>query len=599
MGNRRAIAISASLIEGNAAGTAERAALKPGIIKGEVIEGTEGLRLSRYTELTRLLEEEHPEFDRVWASYLEYCNLYGSQDLPLDVHSSALRKGVPTREQLNRFVQKDLKSGRLSFTAPYKWEFRFQEVIRSMHRSRLAPPLEDFHFILQQFAISGHFKGSRSILKVIDRFTVKPNHITYGLCLKATAFRLKLPYEEESRASMVHEASQFCMDILRAMAKAQTLYTSINLDLCARILKESLDVRSLEQFLETGYGINLTYPDQPPLKQSVAHQKDMPNTHLPITTSTLNTTIDIFGKRSHLSKMIIAFETLTQPLDAYYSTPSRDFDDDDDWPSFDESLAQKPPYAQPNTTTYNYLIKHCSQIGNFTMARHYILELFDLDQRVTRKLIQDLATNGRETVVAPKFAITRRTLLPLWGWSHRDKHRPLAEWVKKLCEEAIQRKNGSLDFFRKARTHQEEEDDSEYSELIRHEDGKDAASILEIDIEDDTPLSSTKVFDEKLHVRILRQDLRELEDLLEVVNEGIDRIRIRIKERLRRRVWEGKDIFLADRGSRVILPRDNWRHISIPPEESTRHVPQYRGGWKPNSPYFTPSYGRERTAEDK
>jgi len=560
----------------------------------------------RYKALCDSLTNEDVNPYRVWGNYFEFCSQYGPEQLSYEIHSATLRRCVPPAKIVRADAIQKLQEG-VELPMPHRWEYRFQTIVRWIYMSGGTPTLEDFHFILEQFAVTGHFHGSKSILQELKRLKISPSYKTYGLCLQCAAHRLKLPCEESKRALLVSEASQMCMEILESMSKDKVPCTSVNLDLCIRILKESVDVPAFEKLLQIGYGIDLSYPDQPLLKTAQPSDKDADSqaiTWLPFSTAALNTTIDVFGKRKLLSRMVAAFEVLTKPLDTYYGSPSRDFDDDDDWAAYNEENKAIPPRAEPNTTSYNFMIKHCTQAGSFVLARHYILEAFDIDQEQTNKLRDDLKNKPLDLVQAPKLTVTRAILLPIFGLANRTKHLPLADWVVRLCDEALSRKAEAISYFSELHKRDvvTEIDDSPVEEVAIASGPRSSilrTEPLDLDLNSLQPEASRRrPFDVELHISILEKDLQELQMLAESAKEARERLSSRIKERLRRRIWNQKDIYLVSAGRRVVLQRNSWRSITIPPPEETpapkRHnyAPRTISGRNPVNPYFTPSFGR-------
>jgi len=598
----------------------------------------------QHRALWESLTDEDVNPYRVWGNYFDFCSQYGPEQLSPEIHAMALRRSVPSTKAVREQAVQKLQEGQ-PMPLPHKWEYRFQTIIRWIHMSGGTPTLDDYHFILEQFAATGHFHGSKSILDELKRLKISATYRTYGLCLQCAAHRLKLPCEEERRSTLITEASQLCLEILESMSNTKIPCTSVNLDLCIRILKESVDVPAFEKFLQIGYGVDLSFPDQPPFKASPpaseADQKDTLN-YLPFSTAALNTTIDILGKRRLLSRMVSAFEVLTKPLGSYYGSPSRDFDDDDDWPTFTEDAKIAPPGAEPNTTTYNTLIRHASQSGSFILARHYILEVFDLDQQVSAKLRNDFGNKPAELIQPPRLAINRGTMLPIFGFANRSKHLPLTDWVVRLCAEAISRKEEAISYFsefsgrierpsatdsvsegsafedaREEQVHTVPLDSAlegsafeKASEEVVNMAAPDSSSslsnsppplkgtdALDLDLESQEPYTFYRPFDVNLHLRILERDRRELQRIYDTAKETRERLSARIKERIRRRIWNGKDIYLVSLDERVILPRQSWRSISVPPPEISANPKRQKYGsrtqiGRPVNPYFTPSYGR-------
>ena len=67
-----------------------------------------------------------------------------------------------------------------------------------------------------------------------------------------------------------------------------------------------------------------------------------------------------------------------------------------------------------------------------------------------------------------------------------------------------------------------------------------------------------KPFDINLHISILQRNLYDAERFAAHLEHLVGRTTQRIKERLGRRVWGGRDIYMADVNRRIILSREAW-----------------------------------------
>jgi hypothetical protein len=68
----------------------------------------------------------------------------------------------------------------------------------------------------------------------------------------------------------------------------------------------------------------------------------------------------------------------------------------------------------------------------------------------------------------------------------------------------------------------------------------------------------------------LQRDVRQLERLSSDAEATLGRTIHRIKERLGRRVWSGKDVWLGDELARVPVTKEDWRDVVnfVAPEEA-------------------------------
>lgn len=70
-----------------------------------------------------------------------------------------------------------------------------------------------------------------------------------------------------------------------------------------------------------------------------------------------------------------------------------------------------------------------------------------------------------------------------------------------------------------------------------------------------------KILDINLHIRILTRDLAEISTFAQTLDKVLGRTTQRVKERLGRRVWAGKDVYLSTEDRRTVVPRGRWREI--------------------------------------
>jgi hypothetical protein len=83
---------------------------------------------------------------------------------------------------------------------------------------------------------------------------------------------------------------------------------------------------------------------------------------------------------------------------------------------------------------------------------------------------------------------------------------------------------------------------------------------LQVDLNAPPPPPTTirKPFDIDRHIWLLERDVQELGELVNRMEDGVRRLSQRVKERLGRRVWQGKDIYLMSQNRRVHLNRREW-----------------------------------------
>ncbi|KAJ7742405.1 hypothetical protein DFH07DRAFT_964454 [Mycena maculata] len=388
---------------------------------------------------------------RVWANYTNLLTFLGYERLPLEIHQEVLRKCTPNSRLLRAAATRRIFAGNIP-RVPHIYEGRFQAVVRNMRASGGQPTLDDFHFILEQFAAVGHHFGVMQIYLELTTLGIVPRTKTFGLCLQAIAHRLTLPVAPRDRPRRIAVTRRMVSDIVNAMKIYNIPFTSVNLDLTMRILKETTDMQGFETLMKWGYGIDLRNPDCPPLEYlTSASGTDTQRTPKPqpFSTAALNMTIDTLGRLGDISRMVQAFEVLTTPLPRYSpNARSCDEDDDDDFGVPPEpTLAFTPPFANPNTTTYNILMRHVCRAGHAVLARHYLLQAMELDKKVMLDLKNQIGHMPLREVPAPHFAINRGTLLSVFHDSSHDKNLGLMRWLHSKFPRILRKKRGELKYF--------------------------------------------------------------------------------------------------------------------------------------------------------
>ncbi|RDB23291.1 hypothetical protein Hypma_009564 [Hypsizygus marmoreus] len=537
----------------------------------------------------RKLEELRDSLDRkasptrVWSHYTALLNVVGYEKLPKTLHQEVLKLCSASNAELRVSAARRLVAGNKP-TSPHIHEGRFRTVIRNIRAMDVTPDLEDYHFILEQFAAVGHHVGAIQVYKEIKHVGLEPRTKTFGLCLQAIAHRLTLPVSPAKKANRTAETRQMIADLMSDMRNIGIPFTSANLDLTIRILKETLDEEGFENLMKWGYGIDLANPDRPPLEYlgsgTISSDLGMSRnavpglpTPQPFSTAALNTTIDMLGRFGNVSRMVQAFEVLTQPLPRAGQHLFTSFDDDDDFGVADgpPTTTFIPPHAKPNTTTYNMLLRHLCKAGHTILARHYLVEAIHLDRDAANLLKRNFFRVPLDKLHAPHFAINRGTLLPVFGESNRDKNLGLLRWLTTKLPTIMRWKRERLAFYAAAREHIKKQrptpsESSPPSPINpRTPSNKPhSGSVFDVDLNaDPTPSSPppVKIFDVDLHVRILERDVEEIEAFSKHAHLILGRTTQRVKERLGRRVWNGKDIYLSMEDARMKVEREKWVEI--------------------------------------
>ncbi|KAJ7667812.1 hypothetical protein DFH06DRAFT_1183646 [Mycena polygramma] len=494
---------------------------------------------------------------RVWANYTNLLTFLGYESLPLEIHRQVLRKCTPSSRLLRASATRRLFLGNPP-RIPHMYEGRLQAVVRNIRATGEHASLDDYNFILEQFAAVGHHFGA------------------YG---GAIAHRLTLPVAQKDKARRIDATRRMVSDLVNAMKSFNIPFTSVNLDLTMRILKETTDMQGFETLMKWGYGIDLG--------------------------------------QSRLSSTGVLTTPLPRPSRNATSSSYHEEDDDDDYSASPEATpAFPPPFAPPNTTTYKILLRHICQAGHAVFARHYLNQAMELDRQVMLELKYNIGNMPLEEVPAPHFAINRGTLLSVFGQSNRDKNAGLMRWLYSKFHRILKKKGAELQFFTRYRNGRRRRRLWPYEEPSTHilpdlpsatlqsvlpspeplllprsrsttimdrwKAPKDVGGVFDVDVDDDTPVLPTplKTFNLDLHIRVLERDIAEIKALQAHVQTILERTTRRVKERLGRRVWRGKDIYLlTDGGSRRRVSTARWEQIAGfkakepgPRRRSERHV---------------------------
>lgn len=507
----------------------------------------------------------------VWANYTNLLASLGNESLPIELHQQVLRRCSPPKKELKRELVRKLASGRNGFVTP-AFESRFQTLMGNIRNLGLRPSLGDYNFVLEQFAAVGYYEGAAEVYEEIKRVGHVPNHETFGYCMQAIAYRLTLPVPAHSRESAISHMQNVFRSYMSDMRSYRIPMAGVHLDLTVRILKETLDYQGFEAILRWGYGIDLSNPDRVALEYSdpTSKDKDKPSTPIvpfPFTTAALNTTIDMLGRLGDVSKLVQAFEVLTQPLpraNQHFFNSFESDEDDDFGVSVDVASTSRfqPAHASPNTTTYNLLLRHLCRDGHAILARHYIMQARRLD-RSTSWTLKHMVLHHRaqkrplSEIPAPHFSISRLTLLPVFGESNRDKNLGLMRWLSTKVPYLIAKQKKDLEFYLST------SEDLEIADSPPPQPPSPPLEISDLDITNPAPpeVPKTKFFDINLHIQILKRNISELEGFNERLAFVLGRTTQRVKERLGRRIWDSKDVFLSTERTRMNLTKEEWKGI--------------------------------------
>ena len=564
------------------------------------------LRERKVSDLRSLLSLKTPSPSRVWGNYLELLQYYGTAKVPLDIHQSVLRKCAPPASHIRAVAARKMASGR-RYKQDVLYESRYQRIIRNIRSAGDTPALEDYHCVLELFAAVGNHTAAMMVLTEIGRVGLVKSPLTYALCLQALSHRLSLPVYHLDRPALVDEVTEHCMTILNEMADRGVPYAPVNVDLAFRILKETMNMEGFTMLMRNAYGIDLAYPDRAPLEywgkvrnaaKEAEAQGNLPvpfPPQLPLTLSAFNTALDYLARSKNVSKLVQTFEVLTNPLSSASSNSNSFADEDDD--DFGVSNPQVAPYMspriEPNTTSFGTLLRGVCNAGHAVLARHYVLVAMEEERKHSTFMTYMTVSRPPDQVPAPRLSINRSILQPVFHLANHDRDIELLRWIAVRIKRAISRHQRALKLYNVAR--------SKWIESGVYQPKRALDTDLEDDVGNDLPSAAPtsrfasffspssssretsaafdpsssgfenfnasaiqpeeerKPFDIDLHLKLLERELEELEDLDRRADAVLARSTQRVKERLGRRVWGSKDIYLRDVNRRTFVPKEVFR----------------------------------------
>lgn len=506
---------------------------------------------------------------QLWSAYSALVGIAGSNCIPLEIHQQVLRRCWPSTSLLRQSVVRGLEQGKLPEAVDFPEE-RFHAILRNIRSMGLQPTLDDFNAILEKFAIVGHYQGCWEIYKDLKRSACTPSQMTFGYCFQSIAHRFSLPIPKASRETMVVITQDMFSTYMTDMRSFGVPMNPVSFDLSIRILKETLDKEGFENVMGWGYALDLSNPDRSALEFSDPSPVGSDGSRLvpfPFTTTALNTTIDVLGRLGDIPKMIQTFEVLTQPLpyanEHFFSTFESDESDDYGVKITMDSLA-RIPHTKPNTTTFNIMLRHICRTDHAVFARHYLNHARMLDRQTAHFLRNEVqhalsANKPLEGIPSPRMNMNAGILLPILGQGNKDKNLGLLKWLQSKMPTILRKCKGDLEYFRNVL--QEVKQESLKSSPLLNK--PPPPPILSMDIKNPPPPEHpvVKPFNIELHVAILSRNYTQLEEFSKRLRFVVGRTHERVKERLGRRVWNNKGVFLRDDGIRTTVTKENWRDI--------------------------------------
>jgi len=542
---------------------------------------TDSLTYEQKASIRELLEavQTHHSPHHIWAHYTNLVSLLGNRQLPVEIHQQVLRRCSPPKEYIRSWIVKKMaaKGNNVKIKSP-TFEPRFRILMTNIRNLGVQPSLDDYNYVLQQLAASAHYKGASNVYEEMKRVGHVPDQTTYAACLQAMAYRLSLPIHPKTKPDLVARMQRLFKGYMADMRQFKVPMSAASLDFSLRILKGTLDTEGFESIMRSGYGIDLSNPDRVALEYEDPTSKtqniDLLPAPFPFTTTVLNTTIDMLGILGNVTKMVQTFEVLTQPLpqaNQHFFNSFESDEDDDYGVSIDVPSSSRvpPPSAVPNTTTYCILLRHLCALGHATFARHYINQALRLDHEASWALKRAVEYNVNrnlplDTVSSPRFTMNRNMFLTVMGETNKDKNLGLMKWLSTKIYRIIKRQKGSLERYQKLRE-QLLEAQVDLPPPPPPPRRPRVIPALDVDLQNHTTpeveTPKVKPFNLNLHIDILQRNVSELERFQSRLEFLVGRTSQRVKERLGRRVWQSRDIYLATEGERKVVSKEQWREM--------------------------------------
>ncbi|VDC06926.1 unnamed protein product [Peniophora sp. CBMAI 1063] len=548
--------------------------------------------------LLELMSRPNPQMNAVWHAYEDLLAYAGDDVLPLEIHQLALRNSVLSPHEARRVSKSKYLTVHFP-DEPLPLENRMRSVLQTIKDGGMVPALEDFHFVLRMYASVGHFAAAEKMLAEVGECGLKPVPATYGYVLQACAHRSRLPSHAK------HVATQQLVECVRrliaVMAERNIPMAPVNVDLAARVLRYGADEEGFAQLVKYAYDFDLAFTDHAPIdvasaSTSTAIPASMPRSRL--STAALNMIIDELGRTRRISKMVEAFEVLTNPLPQPSSAEVAGWDEDEDG-GYTPMTASAPASAPPNTTSFRLLITHAAKAGHVALARHYILHAMHLETQESRRIRAALRVRPPVALpVQPQVAVHVRMLYPLLHVAVRKHDVGLLRFVRSAALRSIRSKWGDIDVLTEWRAAVEAQEAADrlappppppaVEEAATFPFEKNESVAEDADVFAPlptpprlstffTPSSSTpslrpkpdhitayepadrKPLNYALHMLLLQTERSRLDELVVLTSKLYARAQLRIKERLGRRVWRDQDVYVRSVGDRVRVDKNYWR----------------------------------------
>lgn len=516
------------------------------------------MKLEKKAKAKQNVGAPYSDHTKIYEHYLAAVNCQEDTLIPLEIHQAALRACTPSQADIRVYTAQLLQQKRLGWhqiTHPY--EPRFQKIMQNIADAGFNPSIQDYHFIMSQFAAAGHHDGISKYMHYMRRAGLEPENQTFGYFLQSVAHRVSLPIPTPQRAAVVRRLVDAAMQVLREMSDRRMTPSPANLDLTFRILTEVHDAKGLVESLKLGYGMDLDYLDSPPINAASVPSKSTADSSPMVSrfsTSALNSLLETLGRWGQISKMVSVFETVTTPLRVPAKPDKTSDDDDDDFLPIKQEW--KPPSAEPNTTTFNILINYCVENGHSVLAKHYARWAVYKEHMDINRLRDELREKPLSEVMGPIVAVNPRILRPILSLAYRRRDVELLRWARRMCKLAVRLKYRSWTYYHQTKSEYESQSASPTSYVLTP---KSPSSFTLSRVP--TPRGKRRPFSIGTHIYILRQDISSLSDLKWDATNRMAEVITRKKEFMGRRIWEGKDVYLRDKAMRVNIEPGAWKDM--------------------------------------
>ncbi|KIO34031.1 hypothetical protein M407DRAFT_3750 [Tulasnella calospora MUT 4182] len=426
----------------------------------------------KVNELLGTLSASEYTPDIVWERYRELDHV--SRDrLPLNLYRGVLRRcTLPPYTFKQRVAEQIRQSERLPSTNLHPLEERLLAVLDAMKVAGYQVEVEDYNYVMEHYAMAGHYRGARKLLDEMELTMKKPPPAeTFDYACKAIALHATLPIRNSFEPARRTDLTRAFTSLLEKMKDANLGYTTAVFAAMIPMYRLMEDLEGMERALKLGFGFDIANPDKHPPEflervERIAEQAvaagQAPPIFPHITTSILNNIIIAYGQIGEVAKMITAFEVLTAPLPLPSSptptTNEQGFDEEeDDAPIFHDHLhpsetsslspsvlASRP--CRPNSRTYQELIRWCSLNESLILAQHYLRVALNHDREVDAELRNQLRY-GDGPVWSPPVAVSWTMFRKVYMAAHSKGKTHVIKWLERQANEVLRWKRDDMAWY--------------------------------------------------------------------------------------------------------------------------------------------------------